>query len=189
MENENINKSWETAIRLFYRPQLVLQGTVEYAMAWSFTRRWWLILLLYSPMLLLVLGMAGLVTYGWASKPKALVERYNEWVAEELPAALQEVDGPADDAASDTADEQPPAGSPPSGTVAAGATEDGAEVSRETAEGGPSGGKSQNLADVKEVSRLGELLLRRLLQLEEANSRATYLVAVQLARQGRVGQA
>ncbi len=39
------------------------------------------------------------------------------------------------------------------------------------------------------VSAFGEMLLRRVLQLEKSNTRATYLVAAQLAKQGRVGQA
>ncbi len=51
------------------------------------------------------------------------------------------------------------------------------------------GPPQEQLMRDEQVSDFAEILLRRLLQIEKSNKRATYLVARQLERQGRFGQA
>ncbi len=50
-------------------------------------------------------------------------------------------------------------------------------------------GEAGSLMKMEEVSPFGELLLRRILQLEKSDSRSRYLVALQIGNRGRCGQA
>ncbi len=172
MDSESQENAWETALTLLFRPRLLLQGVVEYGLAWSFTRGWWRLLLIHFLTLALLLCGAGLVAYGVSLSRRTLVERYGELVAAELPEALRQLD------------EDSP-------TVASGKEKTAEADSASVSEGEPQDSSpkiTQDKPAEKVVSQYGELLLRRLLQLQDSNSRIIYLVAGQLARQDRVGQ-
>lgn len=159
---------WESAVTMAFRPRLLLQGVVEYLMAWSFTRHWLWLFFLYAPVWLLLGTVVGLVSYGASFGNQTLVERYGEWVSDEIPEALAEVD---DQATTSSSSEESAKTEP-----------DSQPTSNEVA--------PEDATDKHEkITGLGDLLLRRLLQLQDSNSRITYLVAAQLARQGRLGQA
>lgn len=180
MESESTQNSWDEAITLLFRPRLLLQGVVEYLMAWSFTRCRWRLLLIYSLPLILLLASVGLVGYGLSLSNRTLAERYDQWVAEEIPDAIRELES-ADQSASRPEPGQSSGTPRDSGstTASSGSPENDPQVKND---------KNQAPVD-RLVSPFGDLLLRRLLQLQDSSSRITYLVAAQLARQERLGQA
>lgn len=172
MDSRQTPGRFDAIITMISRPRLLLQGTIEYLLAWSFTQPWWRLLALHAPWFLLVAAFTGLVAYGNMLSRSTLAQRYGDWVAEELPEALRSTDedaSPKSAALSDATETQPtsqektPAADPP--------------VDEQI-------GGDGNL-----VSRYGELLLKRLLQLQDSSSRITYLVAAQLAKQNRWAQA
>jgi tetratricopeptide (TPR) repeat protein len=123
------------------------------------------------------MGMIGLVAFGASLSRQSLVERYDALITSEMPEVLRQFD----EAPAATSQPQP-ASDPPSSDPSPTATSDAAD--KPAAEQGLPTIQQEN-----SVSPFGELLLRRLLQLQDANSRITFLVAVQLARQERIGQA
>jgi len=147
--------------RAWLRPRMVLQGSLEYFFTWIFTRQWWSAIFFCAPFGLFAVASLALVTYGSWLDRATLVERYGEWVDEELPDVMQHL---SEDATQND-------------------DEDSQETSREDGDLSD----SQDVAE-EEVTAYGEMLLRRLLQLEDSNSRATYMVAAQLSRTGRNGQ-
>ncbi len=178
METPPSSGRFEAAITLLSRPQLLLQGTVEYLLAWVFTRSWWRLFLIHSTWIVLLAAVVGLVSYGAFLSRQTLGDRYSDWVAEELPEALR------------SADENAPTGSSSSRPAKTVAAAESASVSETgTASDGTTAPKEVAGQEAETVSRYGDLLLRRLLQLQDSNSRITYLVAAQLARQQRLSQA
>ncbi len=175
---------WDTTLSLAFRPRLLLQGIVEYISGWFFTRNWLWMLVLYSPAAIIVGAAAGVVGYGAFLSQETLVQRYSEWIDEELPLALSALEEEGgEEALSDVpADESATGSSESKG-------EPSTEESQSASEPTESSDTSPSEADLESVSAFGELLLRRLLQLNQDNSRATFLVSLQLARQGRSGQA
>ncbi len=172
MESPASSGRFEAAITLLSRPQLLLQGTVEYFLAWIFTRSWWRLFWIHSAWIVLLAVVIGLVSYGAFLSRQTLGDRYSDWVAEELPEALR------------SADEMAPASpSEPRSAKAVGASKGDSSAEDETAVA------AITEPEPESVSQYGDLLLRRLLQLQDSNSRITYLVAAQLARQQRLAQA
>ncbi|HBE67777.1 MAG TPA: hypothetical protein DDW52_06475, partial [Planctomycetaceae bacterium] len=53
----------QTAFSFLLRPRLLLQGVVEYIMAWAFTRRWLLWIFLLLPAWALAATAIGLTWY------------------------------------------------------------------------------------------------------------------------------
>ncbi len=182
MDSQVPKGRFETFITLLSRPLLLLQGAVEYMLAWSFTRSWWRLLLVNAPWILLLATSVGLVTYGALLSRQSLAQRYSDWVAEELPEALRrtEENAPAQTGDANAEDEVKK-------TTTVGAS-DQSDKKSDTAEI-VDPGDEPDAADSELVSGYGELLLRRLLQLQNSNSRITYLVAAQLAGQARLAQA
>lgn len=142
---ETYTPPWKTFLAEITKPQRVLQGVVEYGGAWFFTRPWGSFLL-FSPILLVLIGAGSLAAYGIWMDPAELTKSYLEQAEEEI----------------DSVDEREQAGE-----------------------------KVDVTAAIREdkVSERGELILRRVLQLEESNSRAKFLVGLRLAQSGRSGQA
>lgn len=173
----------DSFLSILFRPRLLLQGCVEFASAWLFTRKWLVGALLNTPLLLL--GGAALVLTVWGTflGDNVLVERYNGWIQEEMPrtlASLEEESNVTEDSAESGGTKETDNGD--SGQ------EDDVEASSDS-EGDESQGASEENVEEEEVTEYGQLLLRRLLQLRNENSRVTYLVAAQLANKGRIGQA
>ena len=172
MDSQITQGRFETLVTLLSRPRLLLQGTIEYMLAWSFTRSWWQLLLVHAPWILLLAASIGLIGYGASLSRQTLGQRYSDWVAEELPEALRRSDDNAP-----TKTEEAPAAAPPVQPDASDTAQKGDPRDAQAAE------------ESELVSGYGELLLRRLLQLQDSNSRITYLVAAQLARQNHLAQA
>ncbi|MCA9158482.1 MAG: hypothetical protein KDA72_09155 [Planctomycetales bacterium] len=179
MDSETPTGRFDTVITLLSRPLLLLQGSVEYMLAWTFTRSWWRLLLVNAPWALLCAASVGLVGYGALLSRQTLAQRYSDWVAEELPEALRRTDENAPRITEDAEKK----GTAVEDSDASGQASDVDEKGDADALDG------QGAKDSELVSGYGELLLRRLLQLQNSNSRITYLVAAQLARQGRLAQA
>ncbi|MEO8270197.1 MAG: hypothetical protein ABI557_10765 [Aureliella sp.] len=173
MESQTTEGRFDAAITLLSRPLLLLQGVVEYFLAWSYTRSWFRLLLINAPWMLLLAASVGLVGYGVTINPQTLGERYSDWVAEELPEALRSTNEGAPSKIDDSAKKE--------------ASPEEKDVARSTENVDPL--EEQNREASELVSGYGELLLRRLLQLQNSNSSITYLVAAQLALQGRSAQA
>lgn len=156
----------ENALSILLKPRLLLQGVVEYGSAWIFTRHWIRSAILYSPIGLLIIGaVATVVTGAWTDR-NTLTERYADWIQEELPVALADSDSLNDETRSKTI-----------------APEESAQTEDNSTTIGI------GLDEIGEVSQYGQLLLRRMLLLQNSNSRIVYIVAAQLAQQGRTGQA
>ncbi|MEZ6149202.1 MAG: hypothetical protein R3C09_03700 [Pirellulaceae bacterium] len=177
MDSETPRGRFDTVITLLSRPLLLLQGSVEYMLAWTFTRSWWWLLLVNAPWIILLGASVGLVGYGASLSRQTLAQRYSDWVAEELPEALRRTDENAPRITEEVEKE----GAAVEDSDGSGQASDAAEKVDALDE--------QGAKDDELVSGYGELLLRRLLQLQNSNSRITYLVAAQLARQGRLAQA
>lgn len=177
MDPQQTTGRFDAIITILSRPRLVLQGTIEYLMAWSFTRSWWRLLLIHSPWILLVAGATGIVVYGNLIGRSTLVQRYGDWVAEELPEALRSADENA----------APPQAGDSGAADAESNVDPNADTTSQSADSSPL--KEQLDGDTDLVTGYGELLLRRLLQLQDSSSRITYLVAAQLAHQNRWAQA
>ncbi len=141
--NEELPESTPLADVLSH-PSRSLQGLLEFAMAWLFTRQW-KALLIFSPVLLFVLGLGSLIVYGWAQDERQLAIRYLAWVDEELNQSNN--------------------------------TDAGTNATQ------------PQLMKLEKVSPYSELLLRRILQLEDSDQRSRYLVALQIGTHGRRGQA
>lgn len=147
---DQLPTAWETFFELIRRPHLLLQGTLEYAMAWLFTRRW-LAILSCLPIVLVVSAACGLVAFGNWRDQGELTQEYFDLASAEIEDVQTEAES--------------------------------AEFDRDSATLG------NELLKAEKVSEFGELLLRRVLQLKDSDSRATYLVATQVGRNGRRGQA
>lgn len=181
MDSHQTKGRFEAIITILSRPRVLLQGTIEYLLAWSFTRSWWRLLMVHAPWIMLLTAFTGIVVYGSLLSRATLAERYSEWVAQELPEALRSTDenaAPSKATAGDTAQAESPEESP---------AEAGSDAANQSADASPLVEPLAGDADL--VSGYGELLLRRLLQLQESSTRITYLVAAQLAHQNRWAQA
>jgi tetratricopeptide (TPR) repeat protein len=200
---------WDAFLHVLIRPRLLVQGLIEYALAWFFTRSWFRLFAVNLPILVLLLAAAGLISYGASLSQSTLAQRYLEWIELELPNAMRSI---ADDTDQDKSSPgvEPAANEDPSADTEAVRLADSANASDQAtqsdessqadgaaeAEQDSSGNSPEKRAtakvkdgDAEEVTPYGELLLRRLLQLENSNSRAVYLVAIQLSGQGRLPQA
>ncbi len=137
---------WQSFVRVITHPFTLLQSTVEYLLAWFYSRRWFT-LLLVSPALILLLSAGTLILLGIIQDRRTMAEKYVAWF---------EAESEALSSAEKSADEKIP---------------------------------SNPMLKEEKVDPYGLMLLRRVLQLEQTNPRATYLVGAQLSRQGKVGQA
>lgn len=186
---------FQTAFSFLLRPRLLLQGVVEYMMAWAFTRRWLLWFFLLLPAWALAATAVGLTWYGFSIPDRDLATQYAEWIEVELPDAP----GTPTTEGGTAPDDGEVASNGESETTADPAGDDLEESTN--AEGGTANASSTNetlfdderlgeaLADIEEVTPYGDLLLRRLLQIQNSSSWVTYVVALQQARKGRAGQA
>jgi hypothetical protein len=186
MESQPSSGRLDAAITILSRPHLLLQGTVEYFLAWIFTRRWWSLFWIHSAWIVLLTAVVGLVGYGAFLSRQTLGDRYSDWVEEELPEVLRSSD---ENAPSPSAPSQPASAIASSATDGQQASSDGDNPEANGSSGSPSADGQTTDTDAESVSQYGDLLLRRLLQLQDSNSRITYLVAAQLARQQRLAQA
>lgn len=179
MDSQQTTGRVDAIITILSRPRLLLQGTIEYLLAWSFTRSWGRLLLVHAPWMLLLAACTGIVVYGSLLSRSTLAQRYGEWVAEELPEALRSTDENAAPAKAGA------------GGAATGESEMASAANADSTNPSASGSPLDEQLDsnLALVSRYGDLLLRRLLQLQDSNSRTTYLVAAQLAHQNRWAQA
>jgi len=137
---------WQTFVSVISHPFNLLQSTVEFFLAWFFTRRW-VSLLVFSPALILLISAVTLISLGAYRDHATMLKEYSAWFEAESEAL-------------------------------AGAEDAVAEKS-----------PSNPLLKEEKVTPYGEMLLRRVLQLEQSDTRANYLVAAQLAKKGKVGQA
>lgn len=176
---ETADSKLDGFLSMLFRPRLLLQGCVEFASAWLFTRKWLLGALINSPLILLGGGAIVLTVWGTFLGDNFLVERYSTWIEKEIPQTLASLDKESE-LQGETTEE---AGVPAEGTQDEESNADADEQDGENE--AESAGEDQT----EEVTDLGQLLLRRLLQLRNDNSRVTYLVAAQLANKGRIGQA
>ena len=133
-------------LAMLTHPFRTVQGLIEYALAWLYTRQW-IAVLGFSPVLAILLTLIGLAIYGWSIDKNSLVTRYVRWCDAEL----------SEDKVLTTNEVRNP--------------------------------QADELMKVQGVSQFGEVLLNRLLQLENSDTRSRYLVALQIGDRGRRGQA
>ncbi|GAB5404465.1 MAG: hypothetical protein Aurels2KO_26960 [Aureliella sp.] len=175
---------WATLFGLLLKPRLLLQGTVEYFSAWIFTRRWLLWILLLIPAWSLVLGSIALCSMGYAISDLDLAKRYAAWIEEEIPTANLAVSTESSSGAAEAEND----GAKSSGEPEEAPTEEQQKTLEEDTANSPEASED-GLVEVGDVTPYGDLLLRRLLQVQNSSSRVTYIVALQQDRKGRVGQA
>lgn len=162
------SSAFDSLLHYVFRPRLLLQGLMQYAIDWLYTRHWGGVFPLVPVLVLLVVGLS-LVTYGnWMSQ-KELVIQY-------IDLASAEVEGLKDDSLN-------------GGQGDVNVPEQSESQGGEDDLAGQSASSKVELLKEEEVSDFGELLLRRILQLESSNPRAKYLVASKIAQSGRMGQA
>jgi hypothetical protein len=177
---------WDAFLHVLIRPRLLVQGLIEYALAWFFTRSWFRLFAVNLPILVLLLAAAGLIGYGASLSQSTLAQRYLEWIELELPNAMRSI---ADDTDQDKSSPgvEPAANEDPSADTEAVRLADSANASDQAtqsdessqadgaaeAEQDSSGNSPEKRAtakvkdgDAEEVTPYGELLLRRLLQLK-----------------------
>ncbi len=179
---------WATTFGLLLKPRLLLQGVVEYFSAWVFTRRWLVWFLLMTPAWTLLLGSIVLCSLGYAISDNDLAQRYAAWIEDEIPTAnLVSSESIAAGDSEPTSESEQESTSDSSDTDSPAQEEEADASDNEQAESADS--QSQGIEDIGDVTPYGDLLLRRLLQVQNSSSRVTYIVALQQDRKGRVGQA
>lgn len=152
---------------------------------WWRSRRWWRMSLLAFLPVTLFLAAFSLVVYGALTTSQTLGSRYFELVEEEVDASFNELLKPVSSTnpvpdetrTGQSSDESPPAEGE-TRSVADGQTSP-------TGDGDGAAGDALSRVEERRV----QVPLRRILQLGNYNPRVAYVVASQLARQGRTGMA
>lgn len=160
--------------------------------AWWRSRRWWrMSLIAFLPLSLLLIS-CSLVVYGAMLSRQTLAARYLALVQDDLEASFNELlkaDGTAVSAPQATSGQSatPKDGNSPEGI---GSVADSAAVRQGEAAGVASAEATQPVGAAARVDqRHVQVPLRRMLQLGNFNPRVAFVVASQMARQGRLGMA
>ncbi|MCR9297011.1 MAG: hypothetical protein NXI32_30280 [bacterium] len=164
-------------VKAILHPRFLLQGTFQYLMDWSYTRQWstlWRVL----PAAVIAVIMIALISLGNYQSRAELASHY-------LKLASEEVEGFSDGLVSDGAAAASVAASQPTVDEAQNQPAGTEDASAEKA----MTDRDELLMEQASVSDYGQMLLRRVLQLQDSNQRAKYLVAVEMANGGRLGQA
>ncbi|MCA9182144.1 MAG: hypothetical protein KDA51_11845, partial [Planctomycetales bacterium] len=150
---------------------------------WWRSRRWWRMSLLAFLPVTLFLAAFSLVVYGALTTSQTLGSRYFALVEEEVDASFNELLKPVS-SKNPVPDEAPPGQSSEEPPLAE-------DETRPAADGqtSPTGEQEASDALSRVEERRVQVPLRRILQLGNYNPRVAYVVASQLARQGRMAMA
>lgn len=182
--DDALRTPWQNFVDVISHPYRLFQAIIEYMLAWTYTRRW-IVLLRFSPALIVMLGCLGLVAYGWTISNAKLAERYSVWVEQQIAAEIPSAGSSAtglDESEGDTT-------AAPATSAADGAAEVDPDFSPESASSEQVIASEHQIMKTEQVSPFTEMLLRRLMILDHSNLRATYLVGMQLAIRNKLGQA